>query len=323
MAKKLTLVTGGAGLIGSQIIEDLNHNGNTDILVVDHLGTTEKWKNLQRNFFQDYFEKDKFESLLDSNNSLLNEISEIYHLGACSATTEKDATYLIQNNFHYTKKLAEFAVSKNIPFLYASSAATYGEGEFGYNDKAPIENLKPLNMYGYSKQLFDLYAKKMGIADKLVGLKYFNVFGYGEAHKGEMRSLVLKGYEQIRDTGKLKLFKSYKPEYKDGEQKRDFLYVKDASKISIYLLSERKYGLYNIGRGIAETWNDLANAMFAAMGKPVNVEYVEMPESLKGKYQYYTCAEMEKINQTGYPFGYTNLRDSVAEYVRLLLEETT
>ncbi|TGL37148.1 ADP-glyceromanno-heptose 6-epimerase [Leptospira perdikensis] len=321
MAKKLTLVTGGAGLIGSQIIEDLNHNGNTDILVVDHLGTTEKWKNLQRNFFQDYYEKEKFELMLDSGHPLLSEISEIYHLGACSATTEKDATYLIQNNFHYTKKLAEFAVSKNIPFLYASSAATYGEGEFGYNDQAAIENLKPLNMYGYSKQLFDLYAKKMGIADKVIGLKYFNVFGYGEAHKGDMRSLVLKGYEQIRDTGKLKLFKSYKPEYKDGEQKRDFLYVKDASKISIYLCSERKYGLYNVGRGIAETWNDLANALFVAMNKPVNIEYVEMPESLKDKYQYYTCAEMEKIGQTGYPFGYTNLRDSVGEYVRFLLEE--
>lgn len=323
MAKKLTIVTGGAGLIGSQIIEDLNHNGNTDILVVDHLGTTEKWKNLQRNFFQDYYEKDQFESMLDSKSPLLNEISEIYHLGACSATTEKDATYLMHNNFHYTKKLAEFAVSKNIPFLYASSAATYGEGEFGYDDKAPIENLKPLNMYGYSKQLFDLYAKKTGIADKLIGLKYFNVFGFGEAHKGEMRSLVLKGYEQIRDTGKLKLFKSYKPEYKDGEQKRDFLYVKDASKISIYLCSERKYGLYNVGRGVAETWNELANALFVAMNKAVNIEYVEMPESLKGKYQYYTCAEMEKINQTGYPFGYTNLRDAVAEYVRFLLEEKT
>lgn len=323
MAKKLTLVTGGAGLIGSQIIEDLNHNGNTDILVVDHLGTTEKWKNLQRNFFQDYYEKDQFESMLDSKSPLLNEISEIYHLGACSATTEKDATYLMHNNFCYTKKLAEFAVSKNIPFLYASSAATYGEGEFGYDDKAPIENLKPLNMYGYSKQLFDLYAKKTGIADKLIGLKYFNVFGFGEAHKGEMRSLVLKGYEQIRDTGKLKLFKSYKPEYKDGEQKRDFLYVKDASKISIYLCSERKYGLYNVGRGVAETWNELANALFVAMNKAVNIEYVEMPESLKGKYQYYTCAEMEKINQTGYPFGYTNLRDAVAEYVRFLLEEKT
>lgn len=321
MAKKLTLVTGGAGLIGSQIIEDLNHNGKTDILVVDHLGTSEKWKNLQRNFFLDYYEKDKFEAMFDSGNSILNEISEIYHLGACSATTEKDATYLMQNNFHYTKKLAEYAVGKNIPFLYASSAATYGEGEFGYNDKAAIENLKPLNMYGYSKQLFDLYAKKVGIADRLVGLKYFNVFGFGEAHKGEMRSLVLKGYEQIRDTGKLKLFKSYKPEYKDGEQKRDFLYVKDASKISIYLLSERKYGLYNVGRGIAETWNDLANALFASMEKPVNIEYVEMPDSLKGKYQYYTCAEMEKISQTGYPFGYTNLRDAVAEYVRFLLEE--
>lgn len=321
MAKKLTLVTGGAGLIGSQIIEDLNQNGNTDILVVDHLGTTEKWKNLQRNFFQDYYEKDQFESILDSGDPVLNEISEIYHLGACSATTEKDATYLMQNNFHYTKKLAEFAVSKNIPFLYASSAATYGEGEFGYNDKSPIENLKPLNMYGYSKQLFDLYAKRMGIADKMIGLKYFNVFGYGEAHKGEMRSLVLKGYEQIRDTGKLKLFKSYKPEYKDGEQKRDFLYVKDASKISIYLCSERKYGLYNVGRGVAETWNELANALFMAMNKTVNIEYVEMPESLKGKYQYYTCAEMDKINQTGYPFGYSNLRDAVAEYVRFLLEE--
>lgn len=323
MGKKLTLVTGGAGLIGSQIIEDLNHNGNSDILVVDHLGTTEKWKNLQRNFFQDYYEKDQFESLLDSGSPLLNEISEIYHLGACSATTEKDASYLMHNNFHYTKKLAEFALSKRIPFLYASSAATYGEGEFGYDDKAPIENLKPLNMYGYSKQLFDLYAKKTGIADKLVGLKYFNVFGYGEAHKGDMRSLVLKGYEQIRDTGKLKLFKSYKPEYKDGEQKRDFLYVKDASKISIFLLSERKYGLYNVGRGIAETWNDLANALFTSMGKEVNIEYVEMPDSLKGKYQYYTCAEMEKINQTGYPFGYTNLRDAVGEYVRFLLEEKT
>lgn len=321
MAKKLTLVTGGAGLIGSQIIEDLNHSGNTDILVVDHLGSTEKWKNLQRNFFQDYYEKDQFESLLDAGHSLLGEISEIYHLGACSATTEKDATYLMQNNFHYTKKLAEFAVARNIPFLYASSAATYGEGEFGYNDKAPIENLKPLNMYGYSKQLFDLYAKKTGIADKVIGLKYFNVFGYGEAHKADMRSLVLKGYEQIRDTGKLKLFKSYKPEYKDGEQKRDFLYVKDASKISIYLCSERKYGLYNVGRGVAETWNELANALFAAMGKPVNIEYVDMPDSLKGKYQYYTCAEMEKINQTGYPFGYTNLRDSVGEYVRFLGEE--
>ncbi|MCG6144888.1 ADP-glyceromanno-heptose 6-epimerase [Leptospira bandrabouensis] len=323
MAKKLTLVTGGAGLIGSQIIEDLNHNGNTDILVVDHLGTTEKWKNLQRNFFLDYYEKDKFESMLDVRHPLLNEISEIYHLGACSATTEKDATYLMQNNFHYTKKMAEFAVTKNIPFLYASSAATYGEGEYGYDDKAPIENLKPLNMYGYSKQLFDLYAKKVGIADRLVGLKYFNVFGYGEAHKGDMRSLVLKGYEQIRDTGKLKLFKSYKPEYKDGEQKRDFLYVKDASKISIYLLSERKYGLYNVGRGIAETWNDLANALFTSMNQPVNIEYVDMPESLKGKYQYYTCAEMEKINQTGYPFGYTNLRDAVGEYVSLLLKDQT
>ncbi|MDF3819093.1 ADP-glyceromanno-heptose 6-epimerase [Leptospira sp. 96542] len=321
MAKKLTLVTGGAGLIGSQIIEDLNASGNSDILVVDHLGTSDKWKNLGRNLFYDYLEKDEFESKLISNPQLFDDISEIFHLGACSATTEKDASYLIRNNFLYTKTLAHFAVAKQIPFLYASSAATYGDGEFGYDDEAPIQNLKPLNMYGYSKQLFDLYAIKTGLIQNITGIKYFNVFGYGEAHKGDMRSLVLKGYEQIKSTGKLKLFKSYKSEYRDGEQKRDFLYVKDASKISIYLLAEKKLGLYNLGRGLAETWNHLASALFSAMGRETNIEYTDMPEELKGKYQYYTCAKMDKLKKAGYPFGFTNLEDAVSEYVNLLKKD--
>lgn len=318
MAKKYTLVTGGAGLIGSQILSDLNEAGNENLLVVDHLGTSEKWKNLQRVFFQDYWEKDQFTRRLVKTDPLWDSIGEIYHLGACSATTEKDASYLMENNFQFTQSLASLAVDKKIPMLYASSAATYGEGEFGYDDKAPIQKLKPLNMYGYSKHLFDLVAEKKGWASSLVGIKYFNVFGFGEAHKGDMRSLVLKGYEQIRSTGKLKLFKSYRPEYADGEQKRDFLYVKDASRVSIYLLSERKFGLYNLGRGVAESWNQLANALFQAMGLPANIEYIDMPDDLKGKYQYYTCADMDKTLGTGYKGGFTSLDVAIQEYVHLL-----
>lgn len=322
MSKKFTLVTGGAGLIGSQIVQDLNAAGNTDIIIVDHLGLTEKWKNLQRNLFYDYIEKDKFQILLENNHFPLSEISEIYHLGACSATTEKDATYLVQNNFESTKNLAHFAVSKRIPFAYASSAATYGEGEYGYDDKAPIQHLKPLNMYGYSKHMFDLYAEKTGLNQHITGLKYFNVFGYGEAHKGDMRSLVLKGYEQIKQTGILNLFESYRPEYKNGEQKRDFLYVKDASKITIYLLREKKTGLFNVGRGVGETWNSLAESMFHSLGLPTNIHYMEMPETLKGKYQYFTCADMSKLLGAGYDLGFYSLPEAVKDYVSLLEKET-
>lgn len=322
MSKKWTVVTGGAGLIGSQIIEDLNTLGQENILVVDHLGTSEKWKNLRRNQFDDYMEREDFLNRVQNQGSFKSQIKDIYHLGACSSTTEKDATYLIHNNYEYTKILAEYAVGNNIAFLYASSAATYGEGEFGYDDKAPIQKLKPLNMYGYSKHIFDLYAERTGLSKSITGLKYFNVFGFGEAHKAEMRSLVLKGYEQILKTGTLQLFKSYRPEYKDGEQKRDFLYVKDASKISIYLLEQKKYGLFNVGRGIGETWNSLALAMFKALGLPISIQYVEMPEHLRGKYQYYTCANMDKLNETGYKLGFTGLEEAVADYVSLLQKET-
>jgi ADP-L-glycero-D-manno-heptose 6-epimerase len=317
-SKKLTLITGGAGLIGSACIHELNKKGFDDIFIVDHLGESEKWKNLSRLKFVDYMEKGDFIYKLSKDPSLMDKFDRVLHLGACSSTTETDSTYLIRNNYQYTKTLAELSLERSIRFVYASSAATYGNGENGYDDRAPIDSLKPLNMYGYSKHLFDLHAQKTGLLSHITGLKYFNVFGYGEFHKGEMRSLVLKGYEQIRDTGKLKLFKSYRPEYTDGEQKRDFLYVKDAAKISLFFLENEKAGLFNVGRGIAESWNQLAGALFSAMGKPIKIEYIEMPEVLRGKYQYYTCAETKKLVEAGYTFGFTSLESSIQEYVNLI-----
>jgi ADP-L-glycero-D-manno-heptose 6-epimerase len=321
MKKNKILVTGGAGLIGSQVVQDLNEQGTTDIYICDHLGTTEKWKNLRRNSYLDYLEKEELRKQMDQHESFFKDFSHIVHLGACSATTEKDATYLVHNNYHFTKDLAHIAVKNKIPFVYASSAATYGDGEFGYDDKLPLETLMPLNMYGYSKHQFDIYATKTGLIKEITGLKYFNVFGFGEAHKGDMRSLVLKGYEQILETGKLNLFKSYRPEFKDGEQKRDFLYVKDASKITLFLLLGGKKGIFNVGRGVAETWNDLASALFQSIGKPTNINYVDMPEQLKGKYQYYTCAKIDKLMSEGYDLGFSTIKESIADYVTLLGKE--
>ncbi|RHX94044.1 ADP-glyceromanno-heptose 6-epimerase [Leptospira yasudae] len=320
MTKKRCIVTGGAGLIGSNLIEELNRQGIDEILVVDHLGTSSKWKNLLGKKYSDYLEKDRFlESAVRSD--LLKDYDILFHLGACSSTTETDASYLIENNFEYTKLLAKESLKNGLRFVYASSAATYGDGANGYDDKASIDSLKPLNMYGYSKHMFDLYAQKQGFLNRITGIKYFNVFGYGEGHKGDMRSVVLKGYEQIKKEGKIRLFKSYKPEYKDGEQKRDFLYAKDAAKITAYLAFGGHGGLYNLGRGIAETWNDLVSAIFDTLKLPKNIEYTEMPESLKAKYQYYTCADTTKLLKTGYSEGFTKLSDAVREYVTLLDEE--
>jgi len=314
----MILVTGGAGLIGSACIEELNAQGIQEIYIVDHLGTSEKWQNLRRLRYADYEEKEDFLARFLLSRNHCPTFSHVLHLGACSSTLERDASYLVRNNYEFTKRLAEWAVERGIPFVYASSAATYGNGEKGYSDTIPLRELKPLNMYGYSKHMFDLYAERRGLLNAITGLKYFNVFGYGENHKGEMRSLVLKGYQQIEETDELRLFKSYRPEYKDGEQKRDFLYVKDAAKISVYFLFHRHPGIFNVGRGIAETWKDLASSLFQAMNKPVNIRYIDMPESLRDRYQYYTCADTNKLLATGYNFGFTNLEDACREYVELL-----
>ena len=310
------IVTGAAGLIGSSVIWGLNRRGVGDILAVDHLGTSEKWKNLRALTYADYMEKDVFlERLLAG--ALPRDTECILHMGACSSTTEKDATYLIGNNFEYTKTLALYSVSRNVRFLYASSAATYGNGEHGYrDDEEHIEQLRPMNMYGYSKQMFDLWARRQGLLSKITGVKYTNVFGPNELHKAEMRSVVCRAYEQIRDTGKVGLFKSYREEYADGEQKRDFIYVKDAVKMVMFLLENRCRGIYNIGSGRAETWNSLASAVFKAMDRPVNIEYIEMPLHLRGKYQYYTCADITKIRDAGYTDQVTPLEDTVADYIR-------
>lgn len=316
MKDRKILVTGAAGLIGRNIIAELNQSGFDNIVAVDNLRSNEKWMNLRAVKFRDYYEKDDFMEKVKTG--YLSEFSHVVHLGACSSTTEKDATYLIKNNYEYTKILAEFCMKNNIRFLYASSAATYGEGEHGFDDKADIDPLQPLNMYGYSKQLFDLHAKREGFMDKITGLKYFNIFGYGEFHKGEMRSVVLKGYEQIKQTGQLKLFRSYREDYGDGEQKRDFLSAKDAAKMTLHLLFGENTGLFNIGHGQARTWNDLAAAIFSALRTKTNIEYIEMPDYLIPKYQYYTCADMEKFNSTGYKKTLSSLEDSVAEYIQKL-----
>jgi len=312
----MIVVTGGAGFIGSNLIARLNEMGHDDIIVVDRLGTDEKWKNLNGLKFNDIFDKDEFYKEIVEETFPFG-LDVIFHLGACSSTTETDADYLLQNNYRYSLELVKYALPRKTRFIYASSAATYGNGENGYDDKGDIGKLRPLNMYGYSKQMFDLWLRKMGIAEKVVGLKYFNVYGPNEYHKGTMRSVVHKAFEQIRDTGKVKLFKSYREEYKDGEQMRDFIYVNDAVDITLYFMENRDTnGLFNVGTGKARTWNDLVTAVFKAMGKEPNIEYIEMPEDLRDQYQYFTEAKMDKMREAGYDKEINSLENGIEDYVK-------
>ena len=313
----MIVVTGGAGFIGSVIVWKLNQLGKDNVVIVDNLKTGDKWKNLNGLKFADIYNKEEFYKLLVEERLPFN-IDCCFHLGACSATTEKDADYLLQNNYRYSVELAKYCLPRKSRFIYASSAATYGDGSLGYDDNmSHPENLRPLNMYGYSKHMFDMWIKKMGIADKVVGLKYFNVYGPNEYHKDDMRSVVHKAFEQVMETGKVKLFKSYNKDYKDGEQKRDFIYVKDAVDMSVYFYEHReKNGLFNIGNGTARTWKDLVTALFKAVGKPVNIEYIDMPESLRGKYQYFTEAALDKIRNVGYTKEISSLENGVEDYVK-------
>lgn len=216
------------------------------------------------------------------------------------------------------RNLQNIVYQKNIRFIYASSAATYGDGSLGFvDDETKLETLRPLNMYGYSKQLFDLWAKKNNVLNKVVGIKYFNVFGPNEYHKGDMRSVVHKAFEQVRDTGKVRLFKSLNPKYKDGEQMRDFVYIKDAIDMTLYFIDHPdKNGIFNVGAGKARTWNDLVSALFNAIGKPVNIEYIDLPDHLREKYQYFTEANLDKIRSAGYNKATTSLEDGVKDYVK-------
>lgn len=313
----MIVVTGGAGFIGSALVWRLNQSGEENIIIVDELVESEKWRNLVSLRYNDYIDKNKFIERLESGK-FGDDIDAILHMGACTSTTEKNAGYLMENNYHYTARIGVWhEAHRKCRFIYASSAATYGDGEQGYTDNEDeLSKLRPLNMYGYSKHLFDLLAKRRGWLSDIVGLKYFNVFGPNENHKADMRSVINKAYPDVHDKGKMSLFKSYRDDYKDGEQRRDFVYVKDAVEMTLFFLDRTDVnGIFNIGTGVARTWNDVAVSMFKAAGKKTAIEYIPMPEILRDKYQYYTCADMQKLSKAGCNHSCMSLEDAVKDYV--------
>lgn len=319
----MIVVTGGAGFIGSCFVWRLNEAGITDILVVDEDGLKPpKTYNLQRKKVTDYMDKRDFLKDLEKGR-FAGKLDGIIHMGACSDTTEKDEDYLRENNFHYSQAMAKFCLKEAKKLIYASSAATYGDGAFGYSDEhAKCLPLKPLNLYGESKQVFDLWALENHYADKFTGIKFFNVYGPNEYHKGEMRSVVHKGCFQIKKEGKIRLFKSYRPDYGDGAQKRDFVYIKDAVEVMWWFWQNQKVGgIYNLGTGNAETWNELALSLFEALNMKPNIEYIEMPESIRNQYQYWTQADLKKLRSAGFNKPFRPLREGVRDYVREHLEK--
>lgn len=312
------IVTGGAGFIGRNLIEALNKRGEDHILVVDDLAQDEKWRNLVGLNYADYWEKDNFRFHLQ--NDSLGEADVVFHLGACSSTTERNASFLADNNYRFTCELCEWCLRHKARFVYASSAATYGAGAEGYSDDLDkVARLKPLNMYGYSKQMFDLWALRHDFLDRIAGIKYFNVYGPREAHKGDMRSMVHKAFRQISETGKIRLFKSDNPKYRDGEQLRDFLYVRDAVAVTMFFAENHDMnGLFNCGSGKARTWLDLAHAVFAAMKREPQIEFFDMPGELRAKYQYHTEADVSRLRAAGYTAQFTSLEDGIRDYVEQL-----
>ncbi|NCC25621.1 MAG: ADP-glyceromanno-heptose 6-epimerase [Deltaproteobacteria bacterium] len=310
------IVTGGAGFLGSAIVWMLNRRGVEDILVVDNLARTEKWRNLVGLRISGYMPKDEFLALVESNRAPA-DVQAVIHMGACSSTTETDANYLMSNNVVYSQVLCRYALEQNARFVYASSAATYGDGSRGFDDEADIGLLRPLNMYGYSKHLFDLWVRRLGLEDRVAGLKFFNVFGPNEWHKGEMRSVVCKAHEQISAGLGLKLFRSHRPDCGHGEQQRDFVYVKDCTELIWWLLEHpESCGLFNVGTGQARTFKDLGLAVFRAMDREADISYMDMPESLRDKYQYFTQATMDKLRRAGFDRPFTPMEEAVEDYVR-------
>ncbi len=318
----MIILTGGAGFIGSCFLWKLNSEGETDILVVDEFNSPLKQKNLSNKKFTDLIDKDEFIKSIE-HRTLSTEHRAVFHIGACSSTTETNFDYLKKNNYEYSKTLAKWALENNIPFFYASSAATYGDGSRGYSDEdAASLTLEPLNLYGKSKQMFDVWLIENKLTGKVVGWKYFNVFGPNEYHKNDMRSLVVKAYEQIKKDKKIRLFKSYKKEYKDGEQKRDFVYVKDTINVMYeFYRNQNVKGIFNVGTGRARTWNDLAKAIFLALNLPLNIEYIDMPENIKDKYQYFTQANLTKVQSAKLKTQNASLEDAVSDYVNNYLEK--
>ena len=310
----MIIITGGAGFIGSCMVRTLNDAGINDIVIVDDIASTDKWMNMRNKKYLEYVHKSEFLEKLPT----YKDVKAIIHMGAQSATTEKDFDYLWKNNFEYTKALWNYCAEKHISFIYASSAATYGDGEQGFDDWMDIDKLLPLNGYGYSKQLFDQWVKHQAerAPKQYVGLKFFNVYGPNEYFKGSMASMIFHGFKQIKESGKIKLFKSCNPNYKDGGQLRDFVYVKDVCAVMKWFLDNGEVsGLFNVGTGSAQSFAELAEATFHALGLEPNIEYIDMPEHLKKKYQYYTQASMEKLRSVGYDKPFMNLEEGARDYV--------
>ncbi len=309
------ILTGGAGFIGSAVLRSLNNEGIKKVVVVDQLGKTEKWKNLVGKQFADCIHKD---ALFDWLQGKEREIHALIHLGACSSTLETDAHYLLENNYRYSVRLAQYALNHGHRFIYASSAATYGDGSQGFSDHHDrLDLLEPLNMYGYSKHLFDLWLKENNCLNQVVGLKYFNVYGPNEYHKGRMCSALVKMVSDVLKMGTISLFKSTEPEkYKDGNQVRDFIYVKDVAKMTTQFLNNQVTGIFNIGMGTPHTWNHLAQAVFKALYKEEHIDYIDVPQDLVGKYQNYTCADMEKYKKSNLLSPSYPWEESIIDYVR-------
>ncbi|MCY4644962.1 MAG: ADP-glyceromanno-heptose 6-epimerase [Bacteriovoracales bacterium] len=321
----MILVTGGAGFIGSVLVKALNDLGIDRIVVVDRMGRDGKWRNLSGLRYADFIHADDLWN--PEHETLLNRIQEIYHLGACSSTVEQDMDYLMKNNWEYSKKLFALAVQSSCKFCYASSAATYGRGERGHEDKeSDVYNLRPLNAYGYSKQYFDewvLMQKKL--PKSWYGIKFFNVFGPNEYHKGSMSSVVFHAFHQIKKEGAVKLFKSYRKGVEDGEQKRDFVYVKDVARAVIALMGSgpdegSPSGLYNMGTGKARSFLDLAHATFSSLGLSPNITFIPMPDDVREQYQYYTQADMTKFSNAVRDFEFTSLEEGIDDYVKSYLD---
>lgn len=327
----MIVVTGAAGMIGSAIVWKLNEMGINDILLVDKLRHEEKWLNIRKRDYRDWMDRDSFLAYLTSDETA-NEITAILHMGACSATTETDGDYLMSNNYEYSKTLWSYCTKRNIRYIYASSAATYGAGELGYEDEKKLEDLKklqPLNKYGYSKKKFDDWALQQKQEPSFwAGLKFFNVYGPQEYHKGRMASMVFHTFHQYQENGKIKLFQSHKEGYEDGGQLRDFVYLKDVVNIIYFLLTHTfPSGIYNIGTGVARSFLDLSMSTIRAASHNPNlkvedvVEFIPMPEDLQGRYQYFTQASMNKLKKAGYLEPMHSLEEGVLDYVQNYLSQ--
>jgi len=318
----MIIVTGAAGFIGSYLIQRLNQDNFNAIIAVDEFDNEEKNKNLVGLKIKEKIDRDQFLSWLDTN---YETVEFIFHIGARTDTAEFDLNLLNKLNTQYTKDIWTRCCNYQIPLVYASSAATYGLGESGYDDdESKISQLKPLNPYGQSKQDFDVWA--LGQKEKpffWVGLKFFNVYGPNEYHKGRMASVIWHAYNQIKKTGKMKLFKSHNPDYKDGEQMRDFVYVKDVAEVCMFFMHHRKNsGIYNLGSGTARTFLDLVKAVFKTLGQPENIKFIDTPADIRDKYQYFTEAKMEKLKGIGYPNEFTSLENGVNDYVKKLINRS-